>query len=446
MIDFDVDEQAMLGLAALAYRGLGETNEQDIRDKLVSWLPKMDEAGLGRWQLVWGPASFRAPPTLLDDAMAYVARDLEADHPRYAVAIRGTNPISLFDWVVGDLWVDRLEAWPYGRRNDNEEPEISMSSLIGLRILQSLRSEPEPKGRVGGLWRWFLRRIRRQTNEGISAIATALQEAAAAGDHILPDLEWRTALRDPDRFDLEQRLALLGNLDDLRRGWLDAVRPVHPAELDTTLSLQDEADRVVLEGVLAALKLASANDRGVSLESFLRTEIASVEGAEIVVTGHSKGGALANVVALWLADTQGSDGGWDPDAKATVACYSYAGPTPGNADFAKRYDAVLGERSRRIANRRDVVPHAWNAGDMREIKDLYGPGTVPDQLLEMVDGLATHLERRRYTHVAVEREFDPGVDDQNHFVQQVIHHHIDAYLVAVAPTLPFNCVGLILDP
>src|SRR5215831_2057343 len=108
------DDKTMLALAALSYRGFGSQSEAAIHDALVAWLPKMEAEGLGRWTLVWGPASFRAQTSLVDDAMVFVAKQSDvppASPPRYAIAIRGTNPVSPFDWVCGDFWVSLQTDW-----------------------------------------------------------------------------------------------------------------------------------------------------------------------------------------------------------------------------------------------------------------------------------------------------------------------------------------------
>src|SRR5262249_10266752 len=67
---------------------------------------------------------------------------------------------------------------------------------------------------------------------------------------------------------------------------------------------------------------------GSSLTDWLKT----ITGTPInlMVTGHSLGGALSPTVALWLADTQGIPLLWDPQRHATVATMPTAGPTAGN--------------------------------------------------------------------------------------------------------------------
>jgi hypothetical protein len=94
------------------------------------------------------------------------------------------------------------------------------------------------------------------------------------------------------------------------------------------------------------------------------------EPIEVTVSGHSLGGALSPTLALWLLDTQKT---WDHHTRALISVYAYAGPTPGNDDFASYIDARFGDRLHRIANPLDVVTHAWNVGDLAELKALYTP-------------------------------------------------------------------------
>src|SRR5262249_32969722 len=107
------DDKTMLALAALAYRGFGNHSEAAIDRALQPWFSKVKDERLGSWSLVWGPATFRARTSLIDDAMMYVAKreDSSSGPARYAIAIRGTNPISLFDWVFGDFWVSLETNW-----------------------------------------------------------------------------------------------------------------------------------------------------------------------------------------------------------------------------------------------------------------------------------------------------------------------------------------------
>ena len=132
---------------------------------------------------------------------------------------------------------------------------------------------------------------------------------------------------------------------------------------------------LALQGMVPSPGIPGEN---VTLASFLAERFA-VEGdpVEMTVSGHSLGGALSPTLALWLLDTQKQ---WDHHTRAMISVYAYAGPTPGNGDFASYIDARFGDRLHRIANRLDVVPHAWNVGDLANLKALYTPTLPRDPL------------------------------------------------------------------
>src|SRR5262245_34448419 len=125
------DVKTMLALAALTYRGFGKHDEAAIDAALRPWLPKLEKEGLGQWKLVWGPASFRTRTSMFDDAMMYVAQrqDRPPAEPHYVVAIRGTNPISLFDWIFGDFWVSMQVDWT---TPGNPPAKLSASTALGM--------------------------------------------------------------------------------------------------------------------------------------------------------------------------------------------------------------------------------------------------------------------------------------------------------------------------
>src|SRR5439155_10122967 len=110
---------------------------QDVESKLEALAPH-----LGRWTLVWGPASYRAPISLFDDAAMFVVQN--AGRPNeYVVAGRGTNPISAFDWSFGDLWVAGQVPWSF---DPSSRARISLSTALGLDILLQLRATTPPVG------------------------------------------------------------------------------------------------------------------------------------------------------------------------------------------------------------------------------------------------------------------------------------------------------------
>ena len=100
-------------------------------------------------------------------------------------------------------------------------------------------------------------------------------------------------------------------------------------------------------------QILRAQDGTESLESFLT---AVPEGTPILITGHSLGGCLASVLAPCVADWRGS--------ASSLAVYTIAAPSPGNAEFAVYYNTLFTDPSGhstafRFFNNLDVVPNAW---------------------------------------------------------------------------------------
>lgn len=100
----------------------------DIRQAMA------DDAGhTGNWSVAWGPVVARFNTTSCAINAMYVAESTDTPHT-YVLAIAGTNPSSLFDWLVEDGLVSVQLPWPYavvpGAR-------ISLGAGVGLAILQN---------------------------------------------------------------------------------------------------------------------------------------------------------------------------------------------------------------------------------------------------------------------------------------------------------------------
>ncbi len=446
------DDQVMLCLAGLAYRGFndpaaGRFHTDVVRRAVMNGLDTLAPVA-GEWELVWGPAAYRAPGSLLDDEMMYVVR--QHRHPaRYVVAIRGTNPVSAFDWVFGDLWSARTVAWRYG----DGSGRLSLSTALGLDILQGLRSDGPRQderlwklvdaraadvpvlarglvGRIGSLAQHLIVPLRAPLAELVETLALQRSERAApdGAAHVRAlGALWKSHTR-------TLLLDLLDRASGLVGGQLD---------LALLALLEDEARLRANLGV------------GTDLLTFLGGAVEDAGAAmEVVVTGHSKGGALASTVALWLAETQGrpttSSERWDPSGRATVSCYSYAGPTAGDADFAAHSDRVIGSRCHRIANQLDVVPHAWTLTDLGKIPTLYDARTVAPLhgVEELVATISTLTQRLRYAHVGNVVTHLQGTVDATKplFFHQLAHQHMDAYLQLLDLTPAGVDTATLFDP
>jgi hypothetical protein len=449
-----LDEQVMLCLAALCYRGYssitdGALHTDLLRARITDGLD--DLAPLeGDWELVWGPVAYRARFSMFDDGLMYVVRQRQGP-PRYVVAVRGTNPISGFDWVFGDFWTAVQMPWPYA----NDGSAISLSSALGLAILQRLRADA-PDDAVGGQARVVRARA--------LALAAGIRTPAIRfADNLIDVLE---PLREMFGAGLTRLNRKLASIEPPRsearlRAVADALQS---EELRVVIEVINDARKLVgprLDFVLFSLLRADgpSGQTGVELLPFLAAAVEKDHKIDVVVTGHSKGGALAPTLALWLAETQGPGAAtnerWDPNGDATIHCYSYAGPTAGNEAFARRSNAKIGGRCHRVMNPLDVVPHAWMPSDLAKVPSLYD-GVVPhlhalDSLLTVASG---HTGQLRYTQIDTLTKPDaslpgfPSATDPTRpvFFDQFVYQHMEAYLRAFGLTKTGITTQAFFDP
>ncbi len=175
---------------------------------------------------------------------------------------------------------------------------------------------------------------------------------------------------------------------------------------------------------------------GIKFRKFLKDNI---KKPTILTTGGiSLGGALSPVTALWLLDTQEE---WDHDEYFEISCIPTAGPTPGNKDFANYYDQPekLGNRTTRIHNDLDMVPHAWNLEDLAKVPGLYEPYIDPGVLVDLFAFLAS-IVAKEGDYVQIQPSappidsqvnqdlIDPKKSDFVNFMTQALYQHIMAYM------------------
>ena len=398
----------MLTLAGLAYRGSlafgpGEPHDLIVRRAVLAGLqtlpPVRDD-----WELVWGPVTSRLPLGVFDSSAMYVVRNRRARH-RYVVAIRGTNPVASSDWLFGDFLVATTVAWPYA----TDATAISTSTALGLAMLQDMRARPPSTAA-------------RFAEASSQALGDAFERLVQSGR---ARLRGSTDVTPADASSLAaqvERIVAHWNLSQMTRDrvWTalrrDAAARLNPADLRRTVRASGSADG------------------GLDLLSFLKAQAAEgADALEVVVTGHSKGGALAPTVALWLVETLDSrdpEERWDPRQRAQVSCHAFAGPTPGNAAFAERIDRRLGKQHHHVRNMNDLVTRAWQVDDLAGIPSLYRGRDAG--VTSLVPDIIAAVEELNYRHAqAGVVTFAGGLDPARPFAAELIHQHLEAYLEAL---------------
>jgi Lipase (class 3) len=314
--------QVMLTLAFIADSGLlikasDCAAELELKGTIATHL-KTKAAVKDNWELVWGPCVYKFPLIARhSDNMIFVVQSTQ-DRSEYVLALSGTNPYELTDWIFEDFLVGTTSEWKFGERPKGAR--ISHSAALSLSILQDLKPCPDIAG-------------------------------------------------------AETRLI----------------------------------------DFLAGLENVSS----------------------LTVTGHSLGGEMASTAALWLRDTQGLE--WDKQKRAEVFAYCFAAPTAGNEVWANYFHQRLGNNAHRIWNSLDVVPHAWQLSDMRQIPDLYLPQIHAPMLLKLALKAAEFVVMgKHYTQwPALAAENQPLQGSVNpdpkfsKFTLQMAYQHVEAYRVLV---------------
>ncbi len=99
--------------------------------EVISEFPQC--GNIADWEIVWGPAAYTLPYAILQDNMMFVARQ-KSTPERYIIAVRGTNPAALWDWVSEDLIVAEKVAWSNPQAGA-AGAKISRSAELGLDTL-----------------------------------------------------------------------------------------------------------------------------------------------------------------------------------------------------------------------------------------------------------------------------------------------------------------------
>lgn len=173
-------------------------------------------------------------------------------------------------------------------------------------------------------------------------------------------------------------------------------------------------------------------------QSFAEAVAALPAGATVYVTGHSLGGTLAPVIALWMSEQIGLP---------VPTVYAFAGMTPGNAGFAALFGpgTALDGRVWRYNNTLDTVGYGWDR--VLEARNFYQPAPSGGLLVEAaIVAMALRLVPYGYTGFGTIVELQgvlrlPTINCALvAYVLENLHQHLpDTYLALLgAPALPFT--------
>lgn len=216
------------------------------------------------------------------------------------------------------------------------------------------------------------------------------------------------------------------------------------------------AEALVSEGTATAVRLRSTLEPGAGLPGAGTTlgqalrQILEQAGGPVTLhfTGHSLGGLLAPVMALWLADGLEQEGRQDLLVRYRPVIHAYAGPTPGNRAFAAWMERRLGP-GRRYANRLDVAPGVWARRDMAGLPWLYLPQTPMQSLTRSLYDYCLGLVRDReyaqpWPAINVPSRVVPTRG--NLYLLQAAWQHVVPYLDMLEPDLRDLLLAEVLGP
>jgi triacylglycerol lipase len=202
----------------------------------------------------------------------------------------------------------------------------------------------------------------------------------------------------------------------------------------------ETAEAKIAGGTMTGLNnLIEVTANGQTADAYLASNLPG--NATLLVAGHSLGGALTTVYALWL---NGQLGGEMGSNAPTILPYTYASPTVGNQAFVDLYLGAFPTAKRYFCSL-DLIPMAWN--NMSGIIQMYPilGQAMPLILQGVVDGWRVDLEAAE----VLERSFyvptGTGVEltgafiiarDLTFFGQMLGQHATDNYLLLIGAQVP----------
>lgn len=178
---------------------------------------------------------------------------------------------------------------------------------------------------------------------------------------------------------------------------------------------------------------------------------ASSSPQTVYVTGHSLGGALATMVAVYLSQQRFG-------TQPVIQLVTFAGPTAGDRAFAAQVNG-LSPAPVLVVNRYDAIPQAWaslSAIDRFYPHSIFHPKTEPGPVATLeIKALVSALEKLPGSNAYVQPAQQPALNSDyavfdpdavggrfdttlSIFAQQVVFQHAgNTYLTLLgAPTLP----------
>lgn len=203
-------------------------------------------------------------------------------------------------------------------------------------------------------------------------------------------------------------IAIAGTNGNSLMGWMLEdfnVKEKYPWPYGTT-ALKPHITKGVAYGLgklQGLVEQNTADGTELTVEDFLAANPALTQ---IMVTGHSLGGALASVYSLYLEDTKAE---WDRSGRAAIRCLTTASQVPGDEDFSTYYGERLSNSTCRVWNSMDIVPHAFENGMLAKIPTLFEP-QIPSQprIEKFIANLQRETEGNYYQHILPEVEGFPS--------------------------------------
>ncbi|AGP33714.1 AarF/UbiB family protein [Sorangium cellulosum] len=156
------NRQEMLALSYIAYVGLYGLAAIDVARMFLLVQRFLNDLApvRDRWKIVWGPGVANSKfASFIDDRVVFVVEHTKEKN-RFAVVIRGTNPLSIANISeVNDIF--EMIDWPYGKPAPGLKPKISRGIDNGLEQLVAIRASDELPGSGKSLIEFLKERVAR---------------------------------------------------------------------------------------------------------------------------------------------------------------------------------------------------------------------------------------------------------------------------------------------